>query len=99
MPYRLEQEANYKSHMRTYIYTYAHMQTCALTHTQHTALKKRKKTINKTTMIERAKQKWDLQLSSSFFGKCQVTNWTGLEGLRNVGFPQRTSLDLQKCSH
>lgn len=40
-------------------------------------------------MIERAKQKWDLQLSTSFFGTCQVTNWTGLEGLRNVWFFHR----------
>lgn len=33
MPYRPEQEANYKSHMCTYIYTHANIHPC--THTTH----------------------------------------------------------------
>lgn len=64
MPYRPEQEANYKSHMRTSICK--HAPTHTHTRHKHTQLKKGEKMINKTTMIERAKQKWDLQLSTSF---------------------------------
>lgn len=54
--------------MHRYTYIHANMHT----HTQRELKKKkerRRKAINKTTMIERAKQKWDLQLSTSFFGK------------------------------
>lgn len=64
MPYGPEHEANYKSDMRTYIYFHLHTTPCLHLDIRPKNLEKR---INKTTMIERVKQKWDPHLNAFFW--------------------------------
>lgn len=69
-------------------YTLTYMHTC----TQRELKEKKRKAINKTTMIERAKQKCELQWSSSFFGKVSSNK---VDLVRGVEECLGTSLDLQ----
>lgn len=80
-----------------YFYTHTNMNSWA-----HTIAKKKKKkkgkTINKMTMIEREKQKWDLQLSTSFFGSVKQQTGLGYRGWGMSAFHREPHLTSRSAA-